>query len=403
MRLVLFFALLIFGGYTSASAAECANPEAIKAFEAGQTLLRSGDTEAGIAKIEQAVSLYPDFNEAYEILEDLYGQLGRYDDAIRVTEHLMRLNPGDYEYEFAIIDYRSLAAMPKTDLKALERCQSYEVGSKEAIAACKEAIRLQPTYANAHYSLGVNFIYADDEEGAKNEIAVLMPIDPVGAGPLLMHVMADMKPEWWTEEYGKEADELLVALRTAKQQVARKESEYLRFTDQEIDQILHAYEEQIAAIRTLLEEYSDMGAAESTYKESRQIQEQLNTLSFVRIHAERGSPRNPPWFMYDFFDETREFMAKNQMVYSPYCFITKIGTDLDVGGQERRDWRVGLCQIWIERQYCQPDCTAMLEFRVDAEIGGELHQFKVRIQLLDEIAEIGQCFGSFGESPMLDW
>jgi len=403
MRLVLISALLIFGGYISASAAECANPEAIRALEAGQTLLRSGDTEAGIAKIEQAVSLYPDFNEAYEILRGLYEQLGRYDDAIRITEHLMRLNPGEYMYEIAIKNYRSLAAMPEIALKALERCQSYEVGSKEAVAACKESVHLQPTYADARYNLGVNYIYADDEEATKSEIAALMSIDPVGAGPLLMHVMADMKPEWWTKEYGKEAEELLVVLRTAEQQATSKEPEYLRFTDQEIDQILQAYKEQIAVIRTLLEEYSDMGAAESKYKESRQIQEQLSTLSFVRIRAERGSPRTPPWFMYDFFDETRKFMAKNQMVYSPYCWVTKIGTDFDVGGQEREDWRVGLCQIWIERQYCKPDCTAMLEFRVDAEIGGELHEFKVRVQVLDEIAEIGQCFGSFGESPMLDW
>jgi len=146
-----------------------------------------------------------------------------------------------------------------------------------------------------------------------------------------------------------------------------------------------------------------MRAAESEYSESKEIREQLNTLSFVRIHAQRGDPSRPPWAMFNFFDETREFMAKNEMAYRPNCQMKKIGPDLNVGGPEYEEWRVGLCQIWIERQYCKTDCTAMLEFRIDTEIGGDTHKFKVWIQFSEETAEIGQCLGSVGESPNLDW
>lgn len=230
-----------------------------------------------------------------------------------------------------------------------------------------------------------------------------MPLDLEGAAANMIHLVAHLKPEWMIEEYGKELEELFAAHRTREEGPHQQSPEYPVFADKEIAQLLLVYEQQIAAIRTLLDDHSDMRAAESKYNESKQIREQLNALSFVRIDAQRGGPFRPPWFVYVFFDETREFMAKNEIVYSPYCHITKIGTDLDIGGPQHEDWRIGLCQIWIERRYCKPDCTAILEFRIDAEIGGEPHEFKIWIQLLDEIADINQCFGSLAESPTLDW
>ena len=44
--------------------------------------------------------------------------------------------------------------------------------------ALKETIRLKPTYAQAHYSLGLVYAALKDRDGFTREFAVLKKIDP---------------------------------------------------------------------------------------------------------------------------------------------------------------------------------------------------------------------------------
>ena len=393
MRLVLLLALLVSCGLASASTADCADPEAIEAFEAGQALLDSRNLAAGISKIEQAVSIDPNFIDAYEKLAELFNQLNRYDDSIRVAEQLMRLRPERADdYQYSIKRYRSLADTPRAAIKALERCRAYEAGSKKAIAACKKAIGTHPKYADAHYFLGVNYIYADDEIGAKKEIAALVLLDPKGAAPVLIHTMEHLKPEWLTEEYGDELRNLF-----AMDATPAKEPEILKFTSQEIDQILEAYSEQVAALKSLLDDFPEIIPAECKERVSDQLPEQLREkllpLGIGYVYAERPNCFGNHPRTYHFFDEF--------MINGP---ANKIGTELNVGRPEYENWRVGRIQMLERRKYCKPVCQTLLEFRIDTEIRGDPYQFKARMKSLDETLETGQCAGVRGEEwSSWDW
>jgi hypothetical protein len=98
---------------------------------------------------------------------------------------------------------------PETEAHyALTLCQTSEPGSDEAISACKEAIR-HPELADhphAHYLLGVNYIYADEEELAKKQVEVMVSLGIEVAPGLLLHVMMEMRPEWITKSYVEEVN-----------------------------------------------------------------------------------------------------------------------------------------------------------------------------------------------------
>jgi Flp pilus assembly protein TadD len=56
---------------------------------------------------------------------------------------------------------------------------SYKAGQyQDALAALKETIRLKPTYAQAHYSLGLVYASLKDRDGFTREFAVLKKLDP---------------------------------------------------------------------------------------------------------------------------------------------------------------------------------------------------------------------------------
>ncbi len=57
---------------------------------------------------------------------------------------------------------RSDAPLPSPAREALNRCRGFKPGSRQAIAACEEAVSLHAVYADARYFLGVNYIYADE-------------------------------------------------------------------------------------------------------------------------------------------------------------------------------------------------------------------------------------------------
>ena len=399
MRLLLISASLTLCGIVAASAQDCVDPDAIKAFETGQTLVEFGMVRIGVKKIERAVSIYPDFPEAYEVLEKSYEQLGRYGDAAATAEHLVRLEPRlarpKSGYTWQIKRYRSLATAPKEALKALDRCQRYtskeNIDTESAIAACEEAVRIHPTLVGAHTSLTKIYLYIDDEAATKRQIAALIPLH-VPMASIFIHELDHVKPEWLTEEYRDELEELFAAHTTP-----RDKSEVLEFTGQEIDRILEAYSRQIAALKSLLDDVPEIIPAECEARLPDQVPEQwrekMLPLGIGYLYAERprcygNSPRT-----YYIFDEF--------LVLGP---ANKIGADLDVGRPEYEDWRVGLIQILEDRKYCKPVCNNLLEFRINTEIKGDPYLFEARMKLLEEVTDMRQCIGLAGEDrSSWDW
>lgn len=401
MWISLVFALLLLGASPAEATEECAPADAIEAFEAGQQLIQTGDIEGAIARLEQAVAIYPDFKEAYESLEWQYRQVGDYAKAIEAAEQQIRLVPGMAElHEYGIQMYRRLMATPESAMEALARSSLYEQGSAEAIAACREAIEIHPTFLEAHTDLTQHYIRADDEANAKKQLAEVVALDAQGAGPVLVDVMAHLKPEWLTEEYGEELSAVFARHLPEDDETPEPPDDYPAFSAEEVAAILSAYAEQVAAIRTLIDEHDDMGAAKDKYTASSALQEKLRFLSFVSLNAESGGPGEPPWYSHEFFDAEQDFMKKNRMDFRPFCWTGRIARNLDVPGKRHADWRVGLCQVWIERRYCRLRCVAALEFRIDTEIEGRTYRIKA---LVDDVAGIMQCPDQFGDSPMSEW
>lgn len=391
VRLLLLSTLLVVGGLASALAGDCADPEAIEAYETGQEYLQVGRVREGIAEIERAVAIYPDFNEAWNVLNELYGRAGRFDEAIAAVEQLMRLNPVLAEqYQWEIDYYRSLASTPTFAVKALERCQRQDVGSKQAIAACEEAVRIHPDYIDARYLLGVHYIHADEEESAKEQLAALILLDPTGATPILVNAMAMIRPDWLTEAYRIELESLLAAATSVVGRTAPVKGEYKEFSDQDVARILRAYEKQIEALKKLIADPRVIPEACEGYPSTAvtdQLKEQLVPLSFLRILADRENcPTARMYWLLDVLDS-----AGRPRVNLGLSEITKIATNLGIGNPDKEHWRVGLYQQWLAEKYCKPECFAILEFRIDAEIHGDPIKFRAWIDLLDEVAEVGQC------------
>jgi tetratricopeptide (TPR) repeat protein len=399
-----FLTLILLATAAGASTSDCAPLDAIEAYETGQKLIQSGNAAAGIIELEKAVSIYPDFHEAHQSLEWQYKQTRDFAQAIEAAEQQIRIRPGTADqHEYAINAYRRLLETPDSAMEALARSARYERGSDEAIAACKEAISIHPEFLEAHTDLTQHYIHADNEIAAKNQLAKVAALEPRGAAAVLVDVFVHFRPDWLTEEYWEELGVLFTVNLLPDDESAEVSEKYREFTPEELAAMRLTYEAQIAAIRTLIDGHSDLGAAATEYKESREIRQQLRSLEFVSITAESGGPGEPPWFHHEFFDATRDFMEDNQMNFAPHCWTAKIGRGLDIPGKRRADWRVGLCEIWIERRYCKLRCVPMLEIRVDTEIEGSQYRFTAKLRPVVELAGVLRCVNEFGESSMRDW
>jgi tetratricopeptide (TPR) repeat protein len=389
--LIVFCSMLLSAGSQLSSADDCAPPDAVAAFEFGQEFLQTGFIREGAGQIEQAVHMYPDFIDAWKVLHQIYSDVGQFDEAIRAAKSLKRLEPGMAEsYDWQIRHYRSMMATPAAAVQALENCRGLETGSEEAIAACEEAVRIYPDYVDARYFLGVEHIYAGDEKAAKEQIAALILLDPDGATPTLIHAMAEIKPDWFDDAYQQELATLFAASKPEDAPIPRHQREYRRFSDDEVATILVAYKEQIAEFRSFLDGLPEIVPEDCSGYPSKEAREELKqrfeALSITHAYAERqGCPTHK---IYMFLNEEPDPLALTE--------ITKIGAD--------ENWRIGLRQHWVSKQYCKPTCSTSIEFRIDTEFYGDPFKFQFRTALLEKAAEACQCFGNYGDSPLFkEW
>ncbi len=381
-----------------AYAVECAPTEAIEAYESGKALLESGRFDEGITELERAVAFYPDFDDAWFDLYEEYNRANRVDDVIIALEQLIRIQPGAEIWRGLLALHLADVGIPPAALEALNRCRSLKPGSKRAIAACEQALSLHANYVDAHYFLGVNYIYARKEDLAKKALSALIALDPTMAG-MLVHVMDELT-NWVTEDYKQELETVFAAAHAKGEPDAAAETPPAEFSDQDVARILGAYEKQIEALQKLI---ADPGLrpeaceGQAPQEIRNQLMERLMPLSFVRVEM----PHKPDCYGLGYLLLDVRDPADRQRGLSE---VVKISKNLGIGDPERERWRVGLHEEWVAEKYCKEECRAMLEFRIDRETGDQPVKFKAWVGIQEEISDIAQCSSYYGENPSAeDW
>ena len=115
----------------------------------------------------EAVRLKADYREAYVFLANALDYEGRYDDAVWAA----RYDPQWATAQLYLGDaYRQMGR------------------NIEAIVAYKEAIRLKPDNADAHYGLGLSYLALKDRDSAQQEQQALQKLNPEMAAKLLAQI-----------------------------------------------------------------------------------------------------------------------------------------------------------------------------------------------------------------------
>lgn len=120
------------------------------------------DPEKSITAAKHAIKLYPNYADAYAIIGSAYSFVSRSEDAIRVNNHALKLNPGSsYIYHVNLgRDYYFLGQ------------------TKKAIARLKDAIYRNEAYLNAHLYLAAVYASLGKTEDASWEVEQVLALDP---------------------------------------------------------------------------------------------------------------------------------------------------------------------------------------------------------------------------------
>ena len=120
------------------------------------------EPEKAITAARRAISLYPNYADAYAITGSAYSFIDRSTDAIRVNLHAMRLNPTSSYIYFANLG-RDYYFLNQTD---------------KAINSLHEAVFRNENYLNAHIYLAATYASLGRLEDAAWEIDKIMTLDP---------------------------------------------------------------------------------------------------------------------------------------------------------------------------------------------------------------------------------
>ncbi|MCY4569376.1 MAG: tetratricopeptide repeat protein [Candidatus Poribacteria bacterium] len=136
-------------------------------------------TEA-IAEFQKAIDLDPDFVAAHTSLGEIYLETGRLDDAEKAANAALRIDANSQPARQLLNDIKQVRSTQSTqstgtpshvtDIKKhYERGEAFLNNGQynEAAAAFKRAIKADPSYADAHYSLGVAYLEIGALDDAK--------------------------------------------------------------------------------------------------------------------------------------------------------------------------------------------------------------------------------------------
>ena len=136
--------------------------DARKEFEKGRAvLLGNGKSEEGIAHLERAISIYPNFLEAYLMLGTAYLDARRLDKAESALRKAIAINPGKPEVNFALGEvYRQ------------------QKKYAEAEKVLREGLKLDNRLWQGHYTLGRVYLEMGDHVRAGPQIGLAIQLKP---------------------------------------------------------------------------------------------------------------------------------------------------------------------------------------------------------------------------------
>lgn len=177
-------------------------------YNEGVVLTRSGNYLDAVKTFKEAVSLRPDYAEAFHELGYALYRTGKYQESIEASKRAAILQPQDADnqnnlglaysglkrWKDAVEAFRQAAKIkddnPQTYYGlgiALKRTGDED----SAIDAFRRAIQLRPKFANAHYELGISYLAVGDQNSAMNEYEVLRSLNQKLANQLYSAISRD--------------------------------------------------------------------------------------------------------------------------------------------------------------------------------------------------------------------
>ena len=175
---------------------------AIRVFNLGAEAARVGDLDAALANFQRAAEIDPELAAAHAALARVYFDREQYEQVIVAAETALDLDPDFIDVQkLRYESYRRtgneekalevFAEMAESDPEGLANTL-YEQGREKfnagdtvsAKVAFEQALKADPSYARAHYMLGLCYVNVDDKAKAKEHLQrfiELAPDDPEAA------------------------------------------------------------------------------------------------------------------------------------------------------------------------------------------------------------------------------
>lgn len=176
----------------------------------GFILIREDKPQDALAEARDAARIRSDLADTQNLLAYVLNQTGQNRDALAAAQEALRLKrePSDEgwanyniatasdklgQHDAALEAYRRALAAYQNAGRTLDPDELYLMGNAylnleqdaQAIAAFRQAIKVRPTFAQAHYNLGVAFFAAGNRTAAMAEYNELKRLDPARAAKLL--------------------------------------------------------------------------------------------------------------------------------------------------------------------------------------------------------------------------
>jgi tetratricopeptide (TPR) repeat protein len=174
-------------------AAEIKADPAVEAYNAGAVLANAGDVPGAIAKFEQAVAAKPDMLAGWSALAKMQIRQKNYAKALEASGKVLDID--DSDVDMLTVQYNAYTAMgdkanaakvqdklPK-NANGLFNDAAKAINSGDDTTAeklLKQAISADPTFAQAHYELGMIYVRGGKSAEAKAALSKYLELAPDG-------------------------------------------------------------------------------------------------------------------------------------------------------------------------------------------------------------------------------
>lgn len=186
---------LVKGGATTATTEiQAAKPDpAVEAYNAGAALANEGKSAEAIAKFEEAVAAKPDLTAAHMALAKIYAREKQWDKAIASAKKGLDVDPDDtgmwtvLHAAYTAKGDKAKIAEAKAKLPANpnslfnDAAKAINAGKDaEAEPLLKQAIAADDKFGAAYYELGMLYVRAGNNAGAKENLNKYLELEPTG-------------------------------------------------------------------------------------------------------------------------------------------------------------------------------------------------------------------------------